>query len=158
MAEHNKLELVVEVDVNKANASIKSVNTGLSSMEQAASKAAHGASASIDGMTASMVKGAAAGTLAPRSTPSPSPAIPTAASSGCRTYFANWESSCGYWAFQRSFAAIGLTTTQFAGPELFWGIRKLLDSSLEVFRGLGCELVDVAIPDMDAWNRAGTAR
>jgi hypothetical protein len=61
MADNNKLELVVEVDVNKANASIKSVNTGLSSMEQAASKAAHGASAGIDGMTASMVKGAAAG-------------------------------------------------------------------------------------------------
>jgi hypothetical protein len=57
----NKLELVVEVDVNKANASIKSVNTGLSSMEQAASKAGHGASAGID--DASMVKGAAAGNL-----------------------------------------------------------------------------------------------
>ena len=38
MADNNKLELVVEVDVHKANASIKSVNTGLSSMEQAASK------------------------------------------------------------------------------------------------------------------------
>ena len=63
MADNNKLELVVEVDVNKANASIKSVNTGLSSMEQAASKAARGASAGIDGMTASMVKGAAAGNL-----------------------------------------------------------------------------------------------
>ena len=62
-ADNNKLEFVVEVDVNKANASIKSVNTGLSSMEQAASKAAHGASAGIDGMTASMVKGATAGTL-----------------------------------------------------------------------------------------------
>src|ERR1017187_7842347 len=36
MADNNKLELVVEVDVNKANASIKSINTGLSSMEQAA--------------------------------------------------------------------------------------------------------------------------
>ena len=59
----NKLELVVEVDVNKANASIKSVNTGLSSMEQAAGKAARGASAGIDGMTASMVKGATAGNL-----------------------------------------------------------------------------------------------
>jgi hypothetical protein len=59
----NKLELVVEVDVNKANASIKSVNTGLSSMEQAASKAARGASAGIDGLTVSMVKGAAAGNL-----------------------------------------------------------------------------------------------
>jgi hypothetical protein len=40
MADNNKLDHVVEVDVNKANASIKSVNTGLSSMEQAASKAA----------------------------------------------------------------------------------------------------------------------
>src|SRR5712692_10024417 len=39
MADNNKLKLVVEVDVNKANASIKSVNTGLSSMEQAAGKA-----------------------------------------------------------------------------------------------------------------------
>ena len=45
MADKNKLELVVEVDVNEANASIKSVNTGLSSMRQAASKDAHGASA-----------------------------------------------------------------------------------------------------------------
>ena len=38
MADNNKLELVVEMDVNKANASIKSVNTGLSSMEQAAGR------------------------------------------------------------------------------------------------------------------------
>ena len=63
MASDNKLELVVEVDVNKANASIKSINTGLSSMEQAAGKAAHGASAGIDGLTVSMVKGSAAGNL-----------------------------------------------------------------------------------------------
>ena len=63
MADNNKLELVVEVDVNKANASIKSINTGLSSMEQAAGKAASGATAGIDGMTASMVKGATAGNL-----------------------------------------------------------------------------------------------
>ena len=59
----NKLELVVEVDVNKANASIKSINTGLSSMEQAAAKAARGASTGIDGFTVSMVKGATAGNL-----------------------------------------------------------------------------------------------
>jgi hypothetical protein len=39
MADNNKLELVVDVDVNKANASIKSFNTGLSSMEHPASKA-----------------------------------------------------------------------------------------------------------------------
>ena len=63
MADNNKLELVVEVDVNKANASIKSINTGLSSMEQAAGKAARGASAGIDGLTISMVKGSAAGNL-----------------------------------------------------------------------------------------------
>ena len=63
MADNNKLELVVEVDVNKANASIRSVNTGLSSMEHAATKAAHGAAQGIDSMTASMVKGAAAGNL-----------------------------------------------------------------------------------------------
>jgi len=63
MASDNKLELVVEVDVNKANASIKSINTGLSSMEQAAGKAARGASAGIDGFTAIMVKGAIAGSL-----------------------------------------------------------------------------------------------
>ena len=59
MADNNKLELVVEVDVDKANASIKSINTGLSSMEQAAGKAAHGTSAGIDGLTVSMVNGAA---------------------------------------------------------------------------------------------------
>ncbi len=63
MADNSRLELVVEVDVNKANASIKSINTGLSSMEQAATKAASGASAGIDGMTMSMVKGATAGNL-----------------------------------------------------------------------------------------------
>jgi phosphopantetheine adenylyltransferase len=63
MPADNKLELVVEVDVNKANASIKSINTGLSCMEQAAGKAARGASAGIDGLTVSMVKGSAAGTL-----------------------------------------------------------------------------------------------
>ena len=38
MADNNRLELVVEVGVNKANASIKSINTDLSSMEQAAGK------------------------------------------------------------------------------------------------------------------------
>ncbi len=61
MEDNSKLELVVDVYVNKANASIKSINTGLSSMEQAAWKAAQGASAGIDGMTHSMTKGAAAG-------------------------------------------------------------------------------------------------
>jgi hypothetical protein len=63
LASSNQIELVVQVDVDKANASIKSVNAGLSSMEQTAANAARGASRGIDGMTASMVKGAAAGTL-----------------------------------------------------------------------------------------------
>jgi hypothetical protein len=43
MAHHNKIEPVVEVEVNKTNASIKSIHSGLSSMEQAAAKAARGA-------------------------------------------------------------------------------------------------------------------
>jgi hypothetical protein len=51
------------VDVNKANASIKSINTGLSGMEDAARRAATGASQGIDGLTVSMVKGATAGNL-----------------------------------------------------------------------------------------------
>ena len=63
MAADNKLELVVEVDVNKANASIKSINSGLSSMERVATQAARGASAGIDGFTVSVAKGAAAGAL-----------------------------------------------------------------------------------------------
>jgi len=52
----NKLELVVEVDANRANASIKSVNASLSSMEASAVKTARGAAQGIDGMTAAMVK------------------------------------------------------------------------------------------------------
>jgi hypothetical protein len=59
----NKLELIVEVDANRANASIKSVNASLSSMESAAVKSARGAAQGIDGMTAAMVKGATAGNL-----------------------------------------------------------------------------------------------
>ena|SRR5581483_5678496 len=63
MAADNKLELVVEVDVNKANASIKSVNAGLSGIETTAVSAARGASRGIDGLTVSIVKGATAGNL-----------------------------------------------------------------------------------------------
>jgi hypothetical protein len=59
----SKLELVVEVDTNRANASIKSVNASLSSMEAAAAKSARGAAQGIDGMTSAMVKGATAGNL-----------------------------------------------------------------------------------------------
>src|SRR5579885_1332081 len=59
----NRLELVVEVDTNRANASIKSVNASLSSMEASAVKTARGAAQGIDGMTAAMMKGATAGNL-----------------------------------------------------------------------------------------------
>jgi hypothetical protein len=59
----NRLELVVEVDTNRANASIKSVNASLSSMEASAVKTARGTAQGIDGMTAAMVKGATAGNL-----------------------------------------------------------------------------------------------
>ena len=51
---------------------------------------------------------------------------------------------------------IGVPTGYFSDA-VDAAIRKLLDASLDVFRSLGCEIVEVAIPDMDAWNRAGTA-
>ena len=63
MANSNQIELVVTVEVDKANQSIKSVNANLSGIEQTAVRAARGASQGIDGMTASMVKGATAGNL-----------------------------------------------------------------------------------------------
>ncbi len=63
MANNNQIELVVTVEVDQANKSIKSVNANLSSIEAAASKSARAASQGIDGMTASMVKGATAGNL-----------------------------------------------------------------------------------------------
>jgi hypothetical protein len=52
MADNDRLELVVEVDVNKADASIKSVNTGPFSMEQAAPEAGPTSSARL-GVSAS---------------------------------------------------------------------------------------------------------
>ena len=63
MANNNQIELVVTVEVDKANQSIKSVNANLSGIEQTALRAARGASQGIDGMTESMVKGATAGNL-----------------------------------------------------------------------------------------------
>ena len=63
MANNNQIELVVTVEVDRANQSIKSVNANLNSIEAAATKSARGAAAGIDGMTASMVKGATAGNL-----------------------------------------------------------------------------------------------
>ena len=63
MASNNQIELVVTVEVDKANRSIKSVNANLSGIEAAATKSARAASQGIDGMTAAMVKGATAGNL-----------------------------------------------------------------------------------------------
>ena len=63
MANSNQIELVVSVEVDKANKSIKSVNASMSGMEQAAVRAGRNASQGIDGMTAAMVKGATAGSL-----------------------------------------------------------------------------------------------
>ena len=51
MAADNKLELVVQVDVDRANASIKSVNAGLSGMEQTAAKGSKLASAQTTRVT-----------------------------------------------------------------------------------------------------------
>jgi len=63
MASNNQIELVVTVEVDKANQSIKSVNANLSSIEATATKSAKTAATGIDGMTAAMVKGATAGNL-----------------------------------------------------------------------------------------------
>jgi aspartyl-tRNA(Asn)/glutamyl-tRNA(Gln) amidotransferase subunit A len=51
---------------------------------------------------------------------------------------------------------IGVPSSYFydgMDPEL----ERLMRASLEVFRALGCEIVDVALPDLDAWNHAATA-
>jgi aspartyl-tRNA(Asn)/glutamyl-tRNA(Gln) amidotransferase subunit A len=36
-------------------------------------------------------------------------------------------------------------------------IEKLVRASLEVFRSLGCEVVEVALPDLEPWNQAAIA-
>ncbi len=63
MASDNKLELVIEVQADKANAQIKGVNQSLAGFERIAVNVAKNASDGIDGMTASMVKGSLAGNL-----------------------------------------------------------------------------------------------
>ena len=63
MASDNKLELVIEVEADKANARIKGVNQRLAGVEGVAVSVAKNASEGIDGMTASMVKGSLAGNL-----------------------------------------------------------------------------------------------
>jgi hypothetical protein len=63
MASDNKLELVIEVQADKANAQIKGVNQSLAGIEGIAMSVAKNASEGIDGMTASTVKGSLAGNL-----------------------------------------------------------------------------------------------
>jgi hypothetical protein len=63
MASDNKLELVIEVEADKANAQIKGVNQRLAGVEGVAVSVAKNASEGIGGMTASMVKGSLAGNL-----------------------------------------------------------------------------------------------
>jgi hypothetical protein len=65
MPTDHRLELTVEIDINKANASIKSMNAGLSGIEQSATQTAQAASQGIDGVMTAMVKGATAGNLLP---------------------------------------------------------------------------------------------
>lgn len=62
-ASDNKLELIIEVLADKANAQIKGVNQSLAGIERTAVSVAKNASEGIDGMTASMVKGSLAGNL-----------------------------------------------------------------------------------------------
>jgi uncharacterized protein YggU (UPF0235/DUF167 family) len=57
MASDNTLELVVEVQADKANAQIKGVNQSLAGIERIAVSVAQNASEGIEGMTACMVKG-----------------------------------------------------------------------------------------------------
>jgi hypothetical protein len=63
MANDYKLELVIEVQADKANAQIKGVNQGVAGIERIAVSIARNPSQGIDGMTASMVKGPPTGNL-----------------------------------------------------------------------------------------------
>jgi len=63
MASDNKLELVIEVQADKANARIKRVHQSLTGTERIAVSVAKNASKGIDGITASIVKGPLAGNL-----------------------------------------------------------------------------------------------
>ena len=63
MSDATKLELTVQVDPQQANAALGSFNKTLSDTEQSAVRAARNSSTAMDGMTASIVKGATAGNL-----------------------------------------------------------------------------------------------
>ena len=63
MASDNKLELLIEVQADKANAQIKGVNQSLAGTQRIAVSVTQNASEGIDGVTANMVKGSLAGNL-----------------------------------------------------------------------------------------------
>jgi hypothetical protein len=63
MASDNKLEMVIEVQADKANAQISGVNQSLAGIERIAVSVPKNASEGIGGMTASMLKGSLAGNL-----------------------------------------------------------------------------------------------
>jgi len=65
MAGDNKLELVIDVQADKANPQIKGPTQSLAGIERIAVSVAKSASEGIDGMTASMAKGGLAGNLLP---------------------------------------------------------------------------------------------
>lgn len=89
MAAHNKLKLVIEVQADKANASIKGVNQGLAGIERIAVSVAKNASTGIDGMTASAAITARSIAWRRRSSPTPSSCfgVPWTCGRRCRWVF-----------------------------------------------------------------------
>ncbi len=51
---------------------------------------------------------------------------------------------------------IGVPTSYFY-DNIDDDVAKLVRGSLDVFRSLGCEVIDVDLPDMESWNQAATA-
>jgi len=51
---------------------------------------------------------------------------------------------------------IGVPTGYFY-DQMDAGVEALVRGSLKVFRDLGCEVIEVPMPDMDTWNHAGIA-
>ena len=64
--DNNKLELVIEVQADKANAQIKGPTESLAGIDRIAASVAQNPSQGVDGMTASMVKGSLAAISRPR--------------------------------------------------------------------------------------------
>lgn len=51
---------------------------------------------------------------------------------------------------------IGVPTSYFY-DNIDADVAKLVRASLDVFRSLGCEVIDVDLPDMESWNHAATS-